>query len=499
MERAGRRWATARLRPLIADAGSSGPATILSFRPTDIRVGGSRRGVAEVEAADPGGGGSQAVENGHARPTSTAARRRSAAATMWSSAGRTSFQPRVFRPQSGLTQSRSRPTRRSASSSSASISSIDGHPRRVDVVDAGADLVRVGDAVGEGVEQLHVRARGLDRDHVGVESDDVLDDVVELRVTHVGVDLGLGPRRRGRQAEAVDRPAQVGVAVGEPQRQALAQRRLVDLDDRRPGRLEVEHLVPDRQGDLGAGLAARLVVADEGPLQDRHRPGQHALHRLLGQRLRVAPPVDGHRRRPRDVAEEDRRLHAAGAVGLHPAVRREGEAGELLAEVLDHVVALGLAVDEHVEADLLLEGDHLVDLAADELVVGGLVELAFAQLAAGGADRVGLRVGADRRGRQLGQAEALRLQRPPLAEGRGPLVVASPRGRRPARGPPGRWCGWRCAGRRSPRGRRPAARSRLGGRLGGRPQHRQLARASPRRRRARGGSRGRCPVSRAAS
>ena len=42
------------------------------------------------------------------------------------SAGRTSFQPRVFRPQSGFTHSRSRPTRSSASSSSRSISSTDG-------------------------------------------------------------------------------------------------------------------------------------------------------------------------------------------------------------------------------------------------------------------------------------------------------------------------------------------------------------------------------------
>ena len=39
------------------------------------------------------------------------------------------------------------------------------------------------------------------------------------------------------------------------------------------------------------------------------------------------------------------------AVALHPAVLGEGEAVELLAEVLDHVVALGLAVHQHVEAE----------------------------------------------------------------------------------------------------------------------------------------------------
>ena len=412
---------------------------------------------------------------------------------MFSSAGRTSFQPRVFRPQSGLTQSRSRPTR-ALGQLQQLLDLLDRrHPRRVDVIDAGPDLVRVGDAAGERVEHLHARARGLDRDHVGVEADDVLDHVVELRVTHVGVDLRLRARGRDRQAEAVDRPAHVVIAVGEPQRQALAQGRLVDLDRERPGRLEVEHLVLDRQGDLRAGLRARLVVADEGPLQDRHRPRQHSLHRLLGQRLRVAPPLTGHRRRPRDVAEEDRRLHAAAAVGLHPAVRREGEAGELLAEVLDHVVALGLAVDEHVEADLLLEGDHLVDLAADERAVGGVVELALAQLAARGADLLGLRVGADRRRRQLRQAEALGLRRAALPEAARPVVVARLPARRPARGPPGRWCGWRCAGPRSSRGRRRAARR---ARAAARPLRAATpARSASRRRtRARGASRGRCPA-----
>src|SRR6478736_2996642 len=42
-----------------------------------------------------------------------------------------------------------------------------GNVRRVDVVDARADLVRVLEGV-EGIEQLHVRARRLDSDDVGV-------------------------------------------------------------------------------------------------------------------------------------------------------------------------------------------------------------------------------------------------------------------------------------------------------------------------------------------
>src|SRR3546814_16215091 len=72
--------------------------------------------------------------------------------------------------------------------------------------------------------------------------------------------------------------------------------------------------------------------------------------------------IDRHRRGPRYVAIEDRRAHATRAVTLHPAVRREREAGKLLAEILDHVVALELAVDEHVEPDPLLPADRAFGL-----------------------------------------------------------------------------------------------------------------------------------------
>jgi MFS family permease len=52
--------------------------------------------------------------------------RRAAARTMLARASSTSGQPRVFSPQSGLTQRRSRPTRSSARASSSSISSAEG-------------------------------------------------------------------------------------------------------------------------------------------------------------------------------------------------------------------------------------------------------------------------------------------------------------------------------------------------------------------------------------
>jgi hypothetical protein len=78
----------------------------------------------------------------------------------------------------------------------------------------------------------------------------------------------------------------------------------------------------------------------------------------------------------------------------------------LLGEVLDHVVALRLAVDEHVEADLLLEADHPLDLGANPALVLGLVDLPLAKRCARLADLPGLGVGADRGGREERQVEA---------------------------------------------------------------------------------------------
>ena len=62
---------------------------------------------------------------------------------------------------------------------------------------------------------------------------------------------------------------------------------------------------------------------------------------------------------------DDRRAHVARAVRLHPPVVGEGEALELLAKVLDHVGALGLAVDEHVDADALLLLDGVLHVVVD--------------------------------------------------------------------------------------------------------------------------------------
>ena len=64
------------------------------------------------------------------------------------------------------------------------------------------------------------------------------------------------PTHRGGEPEAVDGPVQVLVPAVAAQRQALAQRGLVDLDDRDARGLQVRDLVADRQRELLAGLGS---------------------------------------------------------------------------------------------------------------------------------------------------------------------------------------------------------------------------------------------------
>src|SRR6266566_811372 len=279
------------------------------------------------------------------------------------------------------------------------------HARRVNVVDTRTDLIRIL-VFPERVQELGPGPRALDGDRIGVHALDHADDVVEFAVAHVGVDLRLVLHPGGRQAERVDRPILVRGPVHPPQRQAFDAFRLVDLNHADPRRLEVAHLVPDRERQLLRRLRARLVVAYKRPLQDRHRPGQHSLHRLRRLRLRERAPPYRHRPRSGHVAEDDRGLHVARAVRLHPAMLREREALELLAEVLHHVVALELAVHQHVEPDLLLEAERLADLLFDERLVGGRRQLAVVQLPPRSPHFGGLGERADRR-RRIGRERQL--------------------------------------------------------------------------------------------
>ena len=167
----------------------------------------------------------------------------------------------------------------------------------MDVVNARTDFVGIL-VLLEPLEQLGAGARILDRDHVGVHPLDDAQHIVEFAVAHVRVDLRGVPNPRGREPERVDRPVEVVGPIGAAQRQPFPQRRLVDLNHANPRRFQVQHLVADRERKLLRGLGARLVVAHEGPLENRDRSGEHAFDRSFRERLRVPAPAHGHRARP---------------------------------------------------------------------------------------------------------------------------------------------------------------------------------------------------------
>ena len=278
----------------------------------------------------------------------------------------------------------------------------------MDVPHAGSDAV-VEAGLGELRDDLHLGASRLDGRHVGVQALDRVDDLAELRVAQVRVDLSVGTHGGGGQTEGSHGPVEVvGVAVG-VQGQEFTQGGLVDLDRGDAGGLKVGHLVAQGQTDLVGDLAERQVVAREGPRDDRDGAGEHALDGLVGERLGVAGPAHGHGRGARDVAPQDGGTRAARAVGLYPAVARGREAVEQLGEVLNHVVTLGLAVDEDVQAQLLLESDDRGDLLAHASLVVRVGQFAAGVGGAGLTDLGGLRERSDGRRGQRRQVQALGL------------------------------------------------------------------------------------------
>ena len=97
----------------------------------------------------------------------------------------------------------------------------------------------------------------------------------------------------------------------------------------------------------------------------------------------------------------------------------EGEACELFAEILHHVVALELAMHEHVEADIFLPAHRARRLVLQERFVGGVGQGALGVRGARVADVGGLRKRADGRGREGRQVEARVLNAGALGEDAG--------------------------------------------------------------------------------
>ena len=226
----------------------------------------------------------------------------------------------------------------------------------------------------------------------------------------MGVDLGRVLDTSGGEAESLDGPVEVGLTLlAGAEGQTLTEGRLVDLDDVDASLLEVDDLVAEGQSEL-LGLDGLVdVVTGERPPQAGDGAGKHALHGLLGDGDGELGLLDRHGSRAGDVTDDDGRSDAAGAVALDPGVGGEDVAVEALAEVLHHVVALGLAVDVDVEVELLLDLDVGLDLLLDELLVLSLGDLALGQLVALDADLLGLGEGADGGGGEQRKVELLLL------------------------------------------------------------------------------------------
>ena len=139
--------------------------------------------------------------------------------------------------------------------------------------------------------------------------------------------------------------------------QAGGEGRFVDLDKGRAGAVELDGLQVDGAGHAEDGVAAVVVALHERPLDHGVGPGEHALHGLIGEALGEAPQLYGDGARPAYLFLNDRLVVVAVAVGAHEAA--DLHAFQALGEEGDHVAAGHLAVDQDVEADLLLEGDDL--------------------------------------------------------------------------------------------------------------------------------------------
>ncbi|GKT83088.1 LOW QUALITY PROTEIN: hypothetical protein Ct61P_00938 [Colletotrichum tofieldiae] len=279
--------------------------------------------------------------------------------------------------------------------------------RGVDVVDTRADVAGVG-LLLEDTEELGVRLAVLDGQDIGIQRGDGVEEVLELGVAEVGVDLGGVLDAGSRQLEGVDGPVEVGLALlAGAERETLTQSRLVDLDAVDASGLEVDDLVAEGQSKL-LGLDGLVdVVTGERPAQAGDGAGEHALHGALGVSSGVLGLLDCHGLvvAARDVTDDDGGTDAARAVRLNPGVGGEDVTVHALTEVLDHVVTLGLTVDEDVQVKLVLDGDDLVHLLLEELLVLLGSDLALGELVALDTDLLGLGEGADGGGGEEGELQ----------------------------------------------------------------------------------------------
>src|SRR6185437_9578015 len=279
----------------------------------------------------------------------------------------------------------------------------------MDIVYSRSDLIGIFEA-GKGFEQLHLRTRGLDGDDICIHGGDVFDYIVEFAIAHMRVDLCFVFHAACGDAEGFHGPIQIHGTILFTQRQAFADRGLIDLNDLDAGLFEGHYLVADGEGNLVRRHRTGLIVTDEGPLQDRHRPGEHPFHELFGVFLRKCGPTDRHIAGTAHIPEDDGRLYATAAIALDPAVLGEDKSFELFTEIFYHIIALEFAMNEDVETYIFLPPDDFDGGRFDGFVVLHFGEFAFFKLRTQLTDLVRLREGADGRGREEGELIKLELR-----------------------------------------------------------------------------------------
>lgn len=189
-----------------------------------------------------------------------------------------------------------------------------GNTGRVDVIDTGTDVTRVG-RVDEDAQKLGVRLAVLDGEDIGIEGSDGMEEVLELRVAEVGVDLSGVLDTGGGELESVDGPGKVGITLlAGAERETLTERRLVDLDDVDAGLLEVDDFVTESKSKLLSLDGLVNIVTGERPSQAGDGASKHALHGLVRDGDGVLGLLDSHGGRARNVTNNDGRANAARAV-----------------------------------------------------------------------------------------------------------------------------------------------------------------------------------------
>ena len=88
----------------------------------------------------------------------------------------------------------------------------------MDIINTRANLVSIS-VVLEGLEQLHIALRRLDRDDVGIQTLDGWEDIIKVGVTEVRVGLGsIGDASSG-QTEGVNGPGEVLIPISTTKRE----------------------------------------------------------------------------------------------------------------------------------------------------------------------------------------------------------------------------------------------------------------------------------------